>query len=100
MTLLTPVPDNDATAVDNLASVALTVQHTQASPLTEHLSVGHLNERDLVFGAKSDDELLVGLLFATFVEDAHVGLSTVEGFGSFAQAAGKTIMDEGSAEDT
>jgi hypothetical protein len=100
LALLTPVPDNDAAAVDDLASIALTVQYAQASPLAEHLSVRHLDERDLVFGAQRDDQFLVGLLFATFIQDAHVGLSAVEGFGCFTQAAGETVVDECEAKDT
>ena len=47
-----------------------------------------------MLGAQGDDELLVGLLFARLVEDAHVGLAAVEGLGRLAQTAGKTIVDE------
>ena len=88
LALLTPIANDNATAVNNLASISFTVQHAETSPFAEHLSIGHLDERDLVFRAEGDDQLLVGLLFASFVENAHVGLSAIEGFGCFAQAAG------------
>lgn len=93
LALLTPIADNNAAAVDNLASISLTIEYAEASPFTEHLSIRHLDERDLVFRAQCDDELLVGLLFASFVENAHVGLSAIEGFGGFAQTAGETVVD-------
>ncbi len=50
--------------------------------------------------AEGDDELLVGFFFAGFVEDTHVGLTAVEGFGGFAQAAGEAVVDEGEFEDS
>ena len=100
LALLTPIADNDATAVDDLAGISFTVQDAETCPFTEHLSIRHLDERDLVFRAKRDDQLLVGLLFTSFVENAHVCLSSVKGFGCFAQAAGETIVDEGKTEDT
>ncbi len=53
-----------------------------------------------MLGAESDDELLVGLLLAGLVEDAHVGLSSVEGLGSLTETAGKTVVHEGELEDT
>lgn len=52
-----------------------------------------------MLGAESDDELLVGLLLAGLVEDAHVGLSSVEGLGSLTETAGKTVVHEGELED-
>src|SRR5262249_9209826 len=89
--LLTPVSNNDARAVDDLPGVAFAVQHAEASPLAEHLSVGHLDERDLVLGAQGNDEFLVGFLLARFVEHAHVRLASVEGFRGFTQAAGQAV---------
>ena len=44
--------------------------------------------------AERNNELLVGLLLASLVEDAHVSLAAVEGLGSLAQTAGKTVVDE------
>ena len=80
LALLTPVADNNAAAVNDLASISLTVQDAKTCPFTKHLSIGHLDERDLVFGAKRNDQLLVGLLFTSFVENTHVCLSSIEGF--------------------
>lgn len=73
---------------------------TETSPLAELLSVGHLDQGDLVLGAESDDKLLVGLLLASLVEDAHVGLAAVEGLGSLTETAGKTVVHEGELQDT
>ena len=53
-----------------------------------------------MLGAQSDNELLVGLLLAALVEDTHVGLAAVEGLGSLTQTTGKTVVDQGDAEDT
>lgn len=98
--LLTPVADDNARAVDDLAGVALAVEHAEAGPLAEHLAVGDLDQRDLVLGAQGDDELLVRLLLARLVQHAHVRLATVEGLGGFAQAAGQAVVDERKLEDS
>ena len=49
--LLTPILDDNARAVDNLACVSLAVQHTQTSPLAQLLSVRNLDQGDLVLRA-------------------------------------------------
>jgi len=100
LALLTPVSDNDTRAVDHLSRVALTVEHAEAGPFAQHLAIGHLDQRDLVFRAQRNDELLVGFFLAGLVENAHMCLATIESFGGFAQTAGKTVVDEGNAEDT
>lgn len=73
---------------------------TETGPLAELLSVWNLDERDLVLGAKGDDELLVSLLLAGLVEDTHVCLATVESLGSLTETAGKTIVHQGKLENT
>lgn len=75
-------------------------KRTETDPLAEHLSVGNLDEGDLVLGAQGDNKLLVGLLLATLVEDTHVSLTAVESLGSLTQTTGKTVVDQGDAEDT
>lgn len=67
---------------------------TETGPLAELLSVGDLDQGDLVLGAKSDDELLVGLLLAGLVEDTHVSLTAVEGLGSLTETAGETVVHQ------
>jgi hypothetical protein len=99
LALLTPISDDDAAAVDDLPGIPLAIQHTQAGPFAQHLSIRDLDQGDLVLLAEGDDEFLVGFFFAGFVEDTHVGLAAVEGFGGFAQAAGETVVDEGNFED-
>ena len=74
--------------------------HTETSPLAELLAIGDLDKRDLVLRAERNDELLVGLLLARLVQDAHVSLATVEGLGGLAQTAGKSVVDEGELKDT
>jgi hypothetical protein len=98
--LLTPILDNDARAVDNLASVTLTVESAETDPLAEHLSIGNLDEGDLVLRAESDNELLVSLLLAALVQDTHVGLAAVESLGGLTETTGKTVVDEGDAQNT
>ena len=73
---------------------------TKTSPLAELLAVGDLDQGDLVLGAKGDDQLLVGLLLAGLVQDTHVSLATVEGLGSLAETAGKTIVHESELQNT
>jgi hypothetical protein len=53
-----------------------------------------------VLAAKGNDELLVGLLLASLVEDAHVCLATVESLGSLAETAGESVVDQRDLEDT
>jgi hypothetical protein len=82
----------------NVTIGVLVVELTETSPLAELLAVGDLDQRDLVLAAESDDQLLVGLLLASLVEDAHVGLATVKGLGGLTETAGKTVVDEGDLE--
>lgn len=100
LTLLTPVPDNHATAVDDLSCISFAIKHAKPSPLPKHLSVRHLDKRDLMFRAEGDDEFLVRFFFAAFVQDAHVCLAPVESFARFAEAPGKPVVDECEFEDT
>ena len=79
-------------------TIEVVVKLTETSPLAELLAVGDLDQRDLVLAAESDDQLLVGLLLASLVEDAHVSLATVKGLGGLTETAGKTVVDEGDLE--
>src|SRR5271156_2818577 len=100
LALFAPVPHNHATAIDNFSSIALTIKHAQPSPLAQHLSVRHLDERNLVFRAKGDDEFLVCFFFTAFVQDTHVCLAAVKGLAGFPQATGEAVVDKGEFEDT
>jgi len=71
----------------------------ETSPLTEELGVGDLDQVDLVLGAESLDELDVLALSAGLVENAEMSLALVEGLGSLAETAGKTVVDEGVLEN-
>jgi hypothetical protein len=53
-----------------------------------------------VLAAKRNNKLLVGLLLACLVQDAHVCLATVEGLGGLTQAAGESVVDESELENT
>lgn len=53
-----------------------------------------------MLGAKGDNKLLVGLLLTALVEDTHVSLAAVESLGGLTETTGKTVVDEGDAEDT
>lgn len=75
-------------------------KRTETGPLAELLAIGDLDERDLVLGAESDDELLVGLLLARLVQDTHVSLAAVKGLGGLAQTAGKAVVNQGQLQDT
>jgi hypothetical protein len=75
-------------------------QLTETGPLAELLAVGNLDERDPVLAAQGDDQLLVGLLLARLIQDAHVGLAAVKGLGCLAETTGEAVVDEGDLEDT
>jgi hypothetical protein len=64
------------------------------------LSVRNLDQRNLVLGAESDDELLVCLLLAGLVQDAHVGGLSVQVLGCLAETTGKTIVDESNLQNS
>ena len=53
-----------------------------------------------MLGAKGLNKLLVGVLVAVLVENAHVGLAAVEGLGGLTETASKSVVDEGVAENT
>lgn len=53
-----------------------------------------------MLGAKGDDELLVSLLLASLVQDAHMGLATVKSLSSLTETTGKTIVDKSDLQDT
>lgn len=52
-----------------------------------------------MLGAERNDELLVGVLLARLVQDAHVRLAAVERLGSLTEAAGETVVHERELED-
>jgi hypothetical protein len=52
-----------------------------------------------VLRAQGHDKLLVGLLLASLVEDAHVCLATIESLGGFAETARKTIVHKRELEN-
>lgn len=87
LALLTPVPNNNAAAVDDLSCITLSIQHAETSPFAEHLAIRDLDQRDLVLGAQGNDKFLVCFFLAGFVEDAHVGLATIEGFACFTETS-------------
>lgn len=73
---------------------------TKTSPLAQLLAIGDLDQRDLVLGAESNDQLLVCLLLARLVQDTHVSLASIEGLGSLTETTGKTVVHEGELQDT
>lgn len=76
------------------------ITRTETGPLAELLAVLNLDQGDLVLVAKSDDQLLVGLLLAVLVQDTHVCLTAVEGLGSLTETAGKTVVHQSQLQDT
>lgn len=76
------------------------MQLTETGPFAQLLAVRNLDQGNLVLGAESDDQLFVGFLLARLVENAHVGLASVEGLGGFTETAGETVVHEGELQDT
>lgn len=67
LAFLAPVSHHHTAAVDDLAGIALPIQHTQSGPFAQLLAVRDFDQGDLVFGAERDDEFLVGFFLAAFV---------------------------------
>lgn len=95
----TKVTDDDAGGTDDLTWVTLSVDLAETSPGTQDLSVGDLDEVDLVLGTESFNELDVFSLSAGFDQDAEVGCSTVESLCAFSQSTSKTVVVESVLED-
>lgn len=53
-----------------------------------------------MLAAKGNDELLVGLLLACLVENAHVSLATVKSLGGLTETTGKSVVDQRDLENT
>ena len=96
--LLTIVGDADTGARDNLASIALSIDFAEASPLTKLGVVRHSHQVDAVLGTESADELLVCWLRAVVSEDTQVHNVLVEHAGTLADSASETIVAEGLLE--
>ena len=73
-------------------------KHTKTNPLSQHLPIRNLDERNLVLRAKRNNKLLVRLLLAALVEYAHVSLAAVERLGRLAKTTSETVVDERDAE--
>jgi hypothetical protein len=78
----------------------IVIGRTETGPLAELLSVWNLDQWDLVLGAESDNKLLVCLLLASLVQDAHMGLASVESLGRLTETTGETVVHESELEDT
>ena len=74
-------------------------KHTKTNPLPQHLPIRHLDQGDLVLGAKRHNQLLVGLLLAALVEHTHVRLATVQRLGRLAESARKSVVDQRDAQN-
>lgn len=98
-TVLTVIFDNHASAADDLAGIALTIDFAQSCPSTENLGISDLDEVDLVLGAQSLDKLDVLRLSAALDENSKVSLALVQGLGTLAQTTGETIVHEGILQD-
>ena len=88
------VLDDDTRAADDLARVALAVDLAEAGPGAEHLGVTDLDERDLVRGAESLDELDVLGLSARLDEHAQMRLALVQRLRALTQPARETVVNE------
>ena len=88
ITTLSRIDKKNPEGMTRISGVAL----TETSPLAQLLAILDLDQGDLVLGAESDDELLIGLLLAVLVQDAHVSLTPVEGLGSLAETPGEAVV--------
>lgn len=97
--LLTKVTNNDTVAGDNLLGNSVLVDLAETNPLTELVTIGNLQELDLVFSAQGLDKTDVFLLFAGLGEDTQVGLTAIQGLDGLTETTGKTVVDHGTTED-
>lgn len=50
--------------------------------------------------AEGGDQLLVGILLAVLVENAHVSLTAVKSLGSLTETTGKTVVHQSQLQNT
>jgi hypothetical protein len=64
------------------------------------LSIRYLDQGDLVLRAQRNHQLLVCFFFASFVQNAHVSLTSVQSLGCFSETACETVVHECELQDT
>lgn len=97
--LFAEVADSNARALEVLLDGAGAVALDEASPLSEHVTLGDLDEVDVVLSAEGGDELLVAFLLAVFGEDAQVGGTGVEGAGNLGDTTDEAVDFDGLLDD-
>jgi len=86
--------DDNARAADDLAGVALTVDLAETSPGSEDFGIADLDEVDVVFGAKSFDELYVLGLSTSVDQDTKMSLALVQSLSTFTETTSETVVNE------
>lgn len=92
--LNTIVLDDDASATNDLARIALTVNLAKTSPGAKDFGVSDLDQVDFVLSTESLDEFDVFSLSTGLDENAKVGLAFVKGLGTFTKTTSETIVDK------
>ena len=113
LTLLAPIPHNNARAVDHFTSIAFAVEDayiaptaldpithspsqilkpprtvlTQPRPLPQHLPIRHLNKRNPMLPTKRHHKLLIRLLLAPLIQHTHMRLASIQRLARFAKTA-------------
>jgi hypothetical protein len=96
---LSEIANNDTVAGDDLLGNSVLVNLAETNPLTELVTIGNLQELDLVLSAQGLDETDVLLLFAGLSEDTQMGLTAIQGLDGLTETTGKTVVDHGATED-
>ena len=97
--LFAEVADGNTGALEVLLDGAGAVALDEASPFGEHVTLGDLDEVDVVLGAEGGDELLVAFFFAVLSEDAQVGGAGVEGAGNLGDTTDEAVDFDGLLDD-
>ena len=93
--ILTEVGDDSAGALDDLASVTLSIDLAETAPLTKGLTLSDLDQRDMALSAEGLDQTDVGLLIAILSEEADLGNTAVQSLDSKAETTLKSLVVEG-----
>ena len=93
--IFTEVSDDSAGALDDLASVTLSVDLAETAPLAKSLTLSDLDQRDVALSAEGLNETDVGLLIAILSEEANLGNTAVQSLDSKAETTLKSLVVEG-----
>jgi hypothetical protein len=93
--LLTIILHDNTTRSNNLSSISLSIKNTKTRPFSKLLSIGNLDEIDVVFGTESLNELGIRLWIARLGKHSEMSLATIQLESNLRVFEGKRIPVKG-----